>query len=120
MKEIDEFLRENKPFVKDKPSFILETRQRLEAVEGIKAEVDRQRSHARIVLIVTLATGLAAGVLASALAFLFPVDAASLGEGLWKSFRLFLESWKHYLLLPVAAFAIILSLVLTSDRNKAL
>ena len=42
MKEIDEFLRENKPEVKDDPTFLLETRRRMEVVEGIKAEVDRQ------------------------------------------------------------------------------
>ena len=36
MKEIDEFLRENKPAVKDDPTFLLETRRRLDAVEGIE------------------------------------------------------------------------------------
>jgi hypothetical protein len=49
MNEIDEFLRANKPAVKDDPTFLLETRRRLEAVEGIKAEVDRQRSRGRLV-----------------------------------------------------------------------
>ena len=48
MNEIDEFLRANKPAVHDDPTFLLETRRRLEAVEGIKAEVDRQRSRGRL------------------------------------------------------------------------
>ena len=39
MKEIDEFLRDNKPALKDDPTFLLKTRRRLEQVEGIKAEV---------------------------------------------------------------------------------
>ena len=38
MTEIDDFLRENKPRVKDDPTFILETQRRLGQVEGIKAD----------------------------------------------------------------------------------
>ena len=70
MNEIDEFLRANKPAVHDDPTFLLETRRRLEAVEGIKAEVDRQRSRGRLALVFALAIGLAVGVLATAIAFL--------------------------------------------------
>ena len=118
MKEIDEFLRENKPAVKDDPTFLLETRRRLDAVEGIKAELDRQRSRGRLALVFALAIGLAAGVFATAVAFLFPADAASVGEGVWGSVQLFLATWKHYLLLPVAALAVILGIVL-SKGGKA-
>ena len=119
MKEIDDFLRENKPVVKDDPTFLLETRRRMEAVEGIKAEVDRQRSHGRVALIVALAAGLALGVLATALAFLYPVDATSVEQSLWQSVRLFLETWKQYLVFPVAALSVTLGLVLSSDRRKS-
>ncbi|MBQ9200843.1 MAG: hypothetical protein IJ154_00530 [Bacteroidales bacterium] len=118
MKDIDEILRENKPVVKDDPTFILETKHRMEAVEGIKAEVERQRSHGRVALIVALAIGLAAGVLATAIAFLWPVDAKSVEEGLWQSFRLFLESWKQYLIYPVAVLAVALSLVVSMGRDR--
>ena len=117
MKEIDEFLRENKPAVKDDPTFIQETRRRMDTVEGIKAEVDRQRSRGRLALVIALAAGLAAGVLVTALAFLYPVDSQTVGEGLWHSFRLFLETWKQYLLLPVAILAILLGLVLTRSSR---
>ena len=117
MKEIDEFLRENKPAVKDDPTFIQETRRRMDAVEGIKAEVDRQRSRGRLALVIALAAGLAAGVLVTALAFLYPVNSQTVGEGLWHSFRLFLETWKQYLLLPVAILAILLGLVLTRSSR---
>ena len=113
MKEIDDFLRENKPKVKDDPTFLLETRRRMETVEGIKDEVDRQRSQGRVTLIVTLAVGLALGVLATALAFLYPVDATALGDGIWKSIRVFLDTWKLYLPFPVAAIAVTLSLILS-------
>lgn len=112
MKEIEDFLRENKPVVKEDPTFILETRRRLDSVEGIKAEVDRQRGHSRVALIVALVAGLAIGVLVAALAFLFPVDTTSVGEGLWTSVRLFVQTWKQYLLYLVAVLAIALGLVL--------
>ena len=118
MKEIEDFLRENKPVVKKDPTFLLETRRRMEQVEGIKAEVDRQRSQGRVALIVTLAIGLAVGVLATTIAFLYPVDAASVGEGLWQSVRLFLETWKQYLLLPVALIAIALGVLLIQGRKQ--
>jgi hypothetical protein len=112
MKEIDEFLRENKPAVKDDPTFLLETRRRLDAVEGIKAEVDRQRSRGRLALVWALAIGLAAGVFATAIAFLYPMDATTMGEGVWDSIQVFLATKKQYLLLPVAALAVILGIVL--------
>ena len=117
MNEIEAFLRENKPQTQDNPTFILEVQRRMEQVEGIKAEVDRQRSHGRTALVVALAAGLAIGVLATAVAFLYPVDTASLGEGLWKSVRLFLTTYRQYLLLPVAALAITLGVVLTRERK---
>jgi hypothetical protein len=119
MKEIDEFLRENKPAVQDDPTFLMETRRRMKDVDGIKAEVDRQRSRGRVALIVTLVAGLALGVLVTALAFLYPVDASSVGEGLWEGFRAFLDTWKQYLIYPVAAIAVTLSLVLTLGGKKA-
>lgn len=120
MNEIDEFLRGTKPAVKDDPTFLLETRRRMDAVEGIKAEVDRQRSRGRLALVIALAAGLALGVFATAVAFLFPVDAESVGEGLWQSVRLFLGTWKEYLLLPVAILAIAFGLVLSRGGRQAI
>ena len=117
MKEIEDFLRENKPVVKDNPTFILEARHRMEAVEGIKAEVDRQRCYGRLALIITLMAGLLLGVVATAIAFLYPIDAESVGKGVLDSIRLFLTTWKQYLLLPVALLAIALSLVLMSGKR---
>ena len=117
MKEIEDFLREYKPVVKNDPTFILETRRRLDQVEGIKAEVDRQRCHGRLALIIALIAGLALGVLATAVAFLYPVDAETVGKGVLDSIRLFLTTWKQYLLLPVALLAIALSYVLMTGKR---
>lgn len=117
MKEIENFLRENKPQVKDDPAFILEARRRMEQVEGIKAEVDRQRGRGRRALIVALVAGLALGGAASALAFFYPVNAVSVDEGLWQSFRLFLQEYRLLLIYPIAALAITLSLVLSRKTS---
>ena len=117
MKEIEDFLRENKPVVKDDPTFILEARRRMEAVEGIKAEVDRQRCYGRLALIITLMAGLFLGVVATAIAYLYPLDADTVGQGILDSIRQFLTTWKQHLLLPVALLAIALSLVLMSGKR---
>ena len=117
MKEIEDFLRENKPVVKNDPTFILETRRRLDQVEGIKAEVDRQRRYGRLALIITLMAGLFLGVVATAIAYLYPLDADTVGQGILDSIRQFLTTWKQHLLLPVALLAIALSLVLMSGKR---
>ena len=120
MSSIEDFLRENKPQVKEDPTFILETQRRTEAVEGLKAEVDRQRGHGRMALIVALVAGLAVGVLLTAVAYLYPIDAESVGEGVVLSARLFLQTWRQYLIYPVALLALVLSLVLSKRRKAAL
>lgn len=120
MKDIENYLRDNKPSVKDDPTFLLETRRRMDAVEGIKAEVDRQRSYGRTALIITLAAGLVLGIIVTVVAFLYPVDPASAGEGILESLRIFLESWKQYLVFPVAALALALSLVISTGRKRSL
>lgn len=112
MNDLEEFLRENKPQVKDDPTFLLEAQHRMEQVEGVKAEVDRQHRRGRRALVMALLAGLLAGMLATALAFLYPVDVESVEEGLWQSIRLFLQNYRQYLLLPVALLAIALGVVL--------
>ena len=118
MKDIEDFLRENRPSVKDDPAFLMETRRRMKAVEGIKTEVDRQRRSGRRALIIALAAGLALGVLATTLAFFYPVDMQSLDGGFLQSARIFLDTWKMYLIYPVAALAVTLSLELTLGGRK--
>lgn len=119
MKEIEVFLRENKPSVKEDPTFILETRRRLEQVEGIKSEVDHQRHHGRVALIVALAAGLGIGVLVTAIAFLYPVDTQTIGKGVISSLRMLLQTYRQYLLLPVALLAIALGVVLSRPAPGA-
>ena len=116
---IDDLLRQAKPVVKDDPAFLMETRRRMEQVEGIKAEVDHQRWNSRIILIVTLAAGLALGMLAMAIVFLFPAEIESFQNGFPANVRNFLYQYRQYLVYPVAALAVALSLVLTTRRNNS-
>lgn len=111
---IDNYLRENKPVVKDDPAFLLETRRRMDAVEGIKNEVDRQRINGRIILIITLIIGVAVGAAVTLLAYLYPAEVSSAGSG----FRQFLDTWRQYLVLPVAAMAIALGLIIMLSGKK--
>ena len=56
----------------------------MNAVEGIKNEVDRQRKHALIALSVTLLIGLAAGILITVFILLAPIDSIRALIGEWK------------------------------------
>lgn len=116
MKEIEAFLREHKPAVQDDATFLLEAQRRMEAVEGIKAEMDRQRSRGRRTLIITLVIGLVLGALLTALAFLYPADAAS--EGLWYGLHRFLRTWWEFILYPLAALALGLSLLVANAAKN--
>jgi hypothetical protein len=117
--QIEEFLRNNRPEVNDDPTFLLETQRRMRAVEGIKGEVDRQRHSGRLALILALAIGLAVGVFATAIAFLYPIDVTSVGDGVLDSVRVFLNTWKQYLLIPVAGCIVALTLLLTRSKDAA-
>ena len=82
--DLNILLKTNKPVVKDDPAFMLKARQRMNAVEGIKNEVDRQRRHGLIALSVTLLIGLAAGILITVFILLDPIDSIRALIGEWK------------------------------------
>lgn len=119
MTDLEKYLSENKPSVKDDPTFLLEAQRRMASVEGIKSEVDRQRKYGRIVLITSLVVGLVIGVMVTLFVFLFPMDLFASGSGILNDVRTFLEPWKKYLPIPVALIAITLSLVLSSGERRA-
>ena len=82
--ELDKLLRENRPAVKDDPAFLLEVRQRLNAVEEIKDEVDRQRRLRHFTLSLTLLIGIVTGCLVTAFILLAPMDSLRTFVGEWK------------------------------------
>lgn len=109
--EIEELLRNNKPQVPDHPAFLLELRQKMRAVEGIKAEVDRQRKYSRLALIGTFAAVLLLSCAVMLAACLMPPVSDWFDEEIIGSLRDFLQTWKPYLPLPIAGCAIALGLL---------
>ena len=99
---IDEFLRNNKPVVKDDPAFLLKVRQRLDAVEGIKDEVDRQSRLRHIALRVTLLIGIVIGSLITAFILLAPLD----------SIRSFVGEWNLYIAIAASVSITLISVFL--------
>ena len=117
MNDLEQYLKDNRPVVKDDPTFILETQRRMDAVEGIKGEVDRQRRHGRRALIVALFAGLVIGVAVTAIAFLYPASPDTLGQGPMQQILAFLQTNRKVLMLPTALLAIALALVLLKGRK---
>ena len=117
---LEELLREAKPVVKDDPTFLMETRRRMEQVEGIKQEVDRQHKKSRVILIVTLAAGLVLGMAAMAIVFLFPEQIQGFQDGFLASVRDFLYKYRQYVVFGVASLAIALGLVLSSSKKSSI
>ena len=110
-KDIESILRDSRPQVQDNPAFLLEVQQKMRAVEGIKNEVDRQRRYGRNALILTLVSGLSLGAVAMFLAYLYPIDTSAISEDILSDIRVFLESYKQYLILPIAGCAISLGVI---------
>lgn len=117
-KDIESFLRENRPQVKDNPTFLLEVQRKMREVEGIKSEVDRQRKSGRIALVVTLVFGLLLGALTMLLTYLIPVDEL-VNIDIFTSIRLCVEPIKEYLIVPLIACAVALFVVLYSSRQNS-
>lgn len=116
-KDIESILRDSRPQVGENPAFLLEVQHKMRAVEGIKNEVDRQRRYGRAALIMTLFLGLIFGAAAMSLAYLFPIDTAAISDGILSDIRVFLESYRQYLLLPIAGCAICLGVIFGRQRS---
>lgn len=115
--DLDSFLRNNKPQVKEDPAFLLEVQQKMRAVEGIKTEVDRQRRYGRIALITALAIGLTCSAAVIMIAYLYPIDSEQISEGSISSIMIFLNTWKHYLIIPAIGCAAALWAITDSPKN---
>ena len=119
-KDIESILRDSRPQVEDNPTFLLEVQQKMRAVEGIKNEVDRQRRHGRTALILALVSGLILGAVAMSLAYLYPIDITTISDGILSDIRIFLESYRQYLLLPIAICAISLGIVFGTRQQNSM
>ena len=118
--DIESLLRENKPHVKDNPTFLLEVQHKIRAVDGIKSEVDRQRRYGRQALVIALVAGLVLGCIITVLAYLFPIDPESLGESLIADIKMILDPWKHYVLIFMAICAITLGVIFSVRKENTI
>lgn len=118
--DIESLLRENKPHVKDNPTFLLEVQHKMRAVDGIKSEVDRQRRYGRQALVIALVAGLVLGCIITILAYLFPIDPESLGESLIADIKMILDPWKHYVLIFMAICAITLGVIFSVRKENTI
>lgn len=115
---IESFLRENRPQVKENPTFLLEVQQKMRAVDGIRHEVDRQRRSGRAILALTLATGIIIGAFIIAFIYIYPVDPDSVWQETGSGIRAFFNCSKHYLPLPIAGLAIISVILQGQHKNS--
>ena len=118
--DIESLLRENKPHVKDNPTFLLEVQHKMHAVDGIKSEVDRQRRYGHQALVIALVAVLVLGCIITALAYLFPIDPESLGESLIADIKMILDPWKHYVLIFMAICAITLGVIFSVRKENTI
>lgn len=117
---IELYLKENKPPKPEDENFLIEMNAKLDAVEGIKTEVDSQRRMGRAVLVLTLFIGLAVGLFVAAFIILHPVKPSNLGQEFFKRILDFIYEWKTYIIFPIAITAIILPLVLFKGKREVL
>ena len=118
--DIESLLRDNKPHVKDNPTFLLEVQHKMRAVDGIKSEVDRQRRYGRQALVIALVAGLVLGCIITVLAYLFPIDPESLGESLIADIKMILDPWKHFVLIFMAICAITLGVIFSVRKENTI
>ena len=118
--DIESLLRENKPQVKDNPTFLLEVQQKMHAVDGIKSEVDRQRRYGHQALVIALVAGLVLGSIVAMLAYLYPINPEMLGESLIADIKMALDPWKHHVLIFMAICAITLGVIYSVRKENTI
>lgn len=119
MKEnnLEQFLRDNKPIVREDPAFLLETTGRMDRVEGLKKEMDRQHRNGRRILLVTLVVGLLTGIAVCSLAYLHHVNLVQAGKRFEQFFQM-LYGVKEYLALSTGILFLILCIVLSKTDAR--
>lgn len=118
--DIETYLRSHKPQVQEDPAFLLEAQRRMRAVDGIKAEVDRQHRRGRTALICALLLGMIAGAGATAILWFFPSASEAAGSRFLDGLSAFIGRWRYFLMLPTAGCAIALGILLGGRRKDLL
>ena len=114
--DIESFLKNHKPYVKENPAFLLEVQQKMRAVDGIKSEVDRQRKYGRITIVAAIVLGLIAGLLIGLSEFVIPEDVT---VDLVADIKVFIDRWKTFLLAVIPISAILIGLLSGKGKSES-
>lgn len=114
--DIESFLKNHKPHVKENPAFLLEAQQKMRAVDGVKSEVDRQRQYGRITIMAAIIVGLIAGLLIGVSEFAIPEDFAVDAVA---DIKVFINTWKPLLLAVIPICAIVIGLLSGKSKSKS-
>lgn len=121
MKDLEQFLRDNKPEMPDEGQFMIEMNARLNAVEGIKQTVDGESRRWRKALIITLVVGLVLGSALTALVLLHPLPALGVDESILTKSVQFLQDKNEFLFGFIAVCATALGILsLTAHRQTTI
>lgn len=119
MKDIEQFLRDNKPQEPAEGNFMIEVNSRLAAVEEIKRAVAEERRRGRSKMIATLAAGLLLGCIITAFVLLKPIAPGNLSTQFIARISLFLHGWARYIIMfLIAGGAIALGLAFLNPRRR--
>lgn len=116
--DIDSYLRENKPQIKDNPTFLLEVEQKMRAVDGIKNEVDRQRKRGRLTMTVVFMAGLILGAIALFIALTSPIELEFTDIGILIQLKDYFTAHAEALLVPATTCAVFLSIALGTRKES--
>ena len=119
MKDIEQLLRDNKPEMPDEGAFLIETNARLSQVEGIKSTVDHEYRRGRRALIIALIAGAALGSILTLLVTFYPLPPLDVDRTAFTNVVETLRSYRQYILIPVAACAIALGILLMNKKEEA-
>lgn len=116
-RDIESYLRENRPQVKDNPTFLLEVKQKMRTVNGIKAEVDRQRRYGRKTVLITLIVGLILGASLIYIGYSYNLNPEVIDNSTVGNTINLIITYKELLFIPFAGCAIALGLLLARKES---
>ena len=120
MKDIEQFLRDNKPETPDEGQFMIEMNARLNAVEGIKKTVEGENRRWRVALIIALVAGLVLGCAITALVLLCPVEPLQVEQSALMKALQTMQPYKNLLFGFIAACAIALGVLSLTGRRQTM
>lgn len=120
MRDIEQYLRENKPEMPEEGQFLIETNARLSNVEGIKRCVDEDRHRGRKALVIALAAGFVLGCLMTLLVMFYPAPSIEANPVFFDKLMAGLQEWKEVFIALIAVCAIALGVVFMGRKKEAL